>query len=67
MIVAGEASGDLHGGSLAEQLRTLAPGRPLVGIGGTRMRAAGVQLLENIDNLAVMGFVEGRAMDCGTR
>ena len=58
MIVAGEASGDLHGGSLAEQLRKLAPDRKLVGIGGARMAAAGVELLENVDNLAVMGFVE---------
>ena len=58
MIVAGEASGDLHGGSLAEQLHRLAPDRPLVGIGGGRMAAAGVELLENVDRLAVMGFVE---------
>jgi lipid-A-disaccharide synthase len=58
MIIAGEASGDLHGGALAEQLRRLAPDRPLVGIGGAKMAAAGVELLENVDNLAVMGFVE---------
>ncbi|HEX2781561.1 MAG TPA: lipid-A-disaccharide synthase [Gemmatimonadaceae bacterium] len=58
MIIAGEASGDLHGGALAEQLRALAPDRPLVGIGGGRMEAAGVELLERVDNLAVMGFVE---------
>lgn len=58
MIIAGEASGDLHGGSLAEQLKRIAPGRPLVGIGGARMAAAGVELLENVDSLAVMGFVE---------
>ncbi len=58
MIVAGESSGDLHGGSLAEQLRRLAPDRPLVGIGGERMAAAGVELLEDVENLAVMGFVE---------
>lgn len=58
MIVAGESSGDLHGGSLAEQLRRLAPDRPLVGIGGERMAAAGVELLEDVGNLAVMGFVE---------
>ena len=58
MIIAGEASGDLHGGALAERLHRLAPERPLVGIGGTRMQAAGVELLENVDNLAVMGFVE---------
>ena len=58
MIVAGEASGDLHGGALAEQLKRLAPDRRLVGIGGAKMAAAGVELLENVDNLAVMGFVE---------
>src|SRR5688500_1986871 len=34
------------------------PDRPLVGIGGDRMRAAGVELLEHNDALAVMGFVE---------
>jgi lipid-A-disaccharide synthase len=58
MIVAGEASGDLHGGGVAEELRSLAPERPLVGIGGTRMEAAGVKLLERVERLAVMGFVE---------
>jgi lipid-A-disaccharide synthase len=58
LIVAGEASGDLHGGGVAEQLRALAPARRLVGIGGARMEAAGVELIENVDKLAVMGFVE---------
>ena len=58
MIVAGEASGDLHGGGVAEELHALAPARPLVGIGGTRMEAAGVTLLERVEHLAVMGFVE---------
>ena len=58
MIIAGEASGDLHGGALAERLRAIAPDGPLVGIGGARMKAAGVRLLESVDNLAVMGFVE---------
>jgi lipid-A-disaccharide synthase len=58
MIVAGEASGDLHGGGVAEELRALAPARPLVGIGGTRMEAAGVTVLERVERLAVMGFVE---------
>jgi lipid-A-disaccharide synthase len=58
MIVAGEASGDLHGGVVAERLRALAPERALVGVGGRQMAAAGVQLLEHVDALAVMGFVE---------
>jgi lipid-A-disaccharide synthase len=58
LIVAGEASGDLHGGGVAEALRAAQPERPLVGIGGGRMEAAGVVLLERVENLAVMGFVE---------
>ena len=43
MIVAGEASGDLHGATLCRALRALAPGRRLVGMGGERMAAAGVE------------------------
>ena len=58
LIVAGEASGDLHGGGVAEALHALQPARPLAGVGGTRMAAAGVELLERVENLAVMGFVE---------
>ncbi len=58
LIVAGEASGEMHGAALAERLRFLAPDRPLAGIGGARMEAAGVALIERVDNLAVMGFIE---------
>ncbi len=58
MIVAGEASGDLHGAAVARALRTLRPDAPLVGIGGDGMAAAGVQLIEHSEHLAVMGFLE---------
>jgi lipid-A-disaccharide synthase len=58
MIVAGEASGDLHGAGLAESLRALRPDLQLVGVGGGRMASAGVELFERTDGLAVMGFVE---------
>ena len=58
LIVAGEASGDLHGGGVADELRVMQPGRPLAGVGGIRMHAAGVELLERVENLAVMGFAE---------
>ncbi len=58
LIVAGEASGDLHAGAVATALRARAPEIPLAGIGGDRMRAAGVELLEHAERLAVMGFVE---------
>jgi len=42
MLSAGEASGDLHGGTLCRALRALEPGVRLVGMGGGHMRAAGM-------------------------
>jgi len=58
MIVTGEASGDLHAAGLAEALARQRPDLSLVGVGGGGMERAGVALLERIDRLAVMGFVE---------
>jgi lipid-A-disaccharide synthase len=58
VVVAGEASGDLHGATLARALGTLAPELSLAGLGGARMAAAGVQLVERIDRLAVVGGTE---------
>jgi lipid-A-disaccharide synthase len=57
-ISAGEESGDLHGAALAHALRTRIPGVRLVGLGGGRMRDAGVELLAGLEELAVMGLVE---------
>jgi lipid-A-disaccharide synthase len=58
MIVAGEASGDLHGATLARALHTLAPGYTLHGMGGSRMAEAGVELLEDVTAAAVVGGTE---------
>lgn len=57
-LSAGESSGDLHGARLARRLLELDPDLRLVGLGGSRMRAAGVELLADLDTLAVMGFAE---------
>ncbi|HEX6309225.1 MAG TPA: lipid-A-disaccharide synthase [Longimicrobiales bacterium] len=57
-LSAGEPSGDLHGARVAEALRRRWPDVELVGLGGDRMAAAGVELLAHVDQLAVMGFVE---------
>jgi lipid-A-disaccharide synthase len=58
LFVAGEVSGDLHAAAVAREL--VARGVPfrLVGIGGDAMRAAGVELIEHTERLAVMGLVE---------
>ena len=58
MIIAGEASGDLHGAGLATALQQHHPEFRLTGMGGARMAGAGVDLLERTDHTAVMGFVE---------
>jgi lipid-A-disaccharide synthase len=58
LIVAGEASGDLHGGNLARVLRVQQPTLQLLGVGGRQMRQAGVALLYDIRDLAVVGAVE---------
>lgn len=58
MIVAGEASGDLHGATLCRALRALAPERPLVGMGGERMAAAGLTRLADVTAAAAIGGTE---------
>jgi lipid-A-disaccharide synthase len=58
MIIAGEASGDLHGANLARELLTLDGSLSLSGIGGREMAAAGVSLHYDISSLAVMGIIE---------
>src|SRR5260370_18100288 len=45
MLSAGEASGDLHGGTLCRALREMEPGLRLVGMGGGHMRAAGMDVV----------------------
>ncbi len=58
MIMAGEASGDLHGGRLVAALKQQDPAIELFGVGGQQMAAAGMQLYYHVDQLAYMGFVE---------
>ena len=58
MIVAGEASGDLHGATLATALRAVEPQARCFGVGGDRMAAAGVEILYHMRHLAVVGFAE---------
>jgi len=58
LILAGEASGDLHAAAVARELRQRYPSSRLIGTGGERMAAEGVELLASLDDLAVMGFVE---------
>ena len=58
LLAAGEPSGDLHGAGVAQALRARWPNARLFGLGGPRMAAEGVELLADVEDLAVMGFVE---------
>lgn len=58
LFVAGETSGDLHAAGVAAAIRRREPNRPMSGVGGSRMREAGVTLLEDVERMAVMGLVE---------
>ena len=54
-LLTGEPSGDLHGARLAAMLRTLDPQITLAGIGGTRMRQAGVELWADSEHWGAIG------------
>ncbi|PTL35994.1 lipid-A-disaccharide synthase [Candidatus Methylomirabilis limnetica] len=58
LIVAGEPSGDLHAACVVQELLRRAPHLTIEGIGGDRMRQAGVRLHAHVGDLAVVGIVE---------
>lgn len=60
MLVAGEASGDKHAAHLVSALKALQPERQFefFGSGGDEMRAAGVETLVDVRELAIMGALE---------
>lgn len=58
MIVAGEASGDLHGSNLIKAVHAIAPSLSFYGVGGNKMAEAGVEILVNSAELAVVGISE---------
>lgn len=57
-VVAGEASGDIHGANLIHQIKKLDASAEFQGFGGERMKAEGVSLVKELSDLAFMGFVE---------
>ena len=56
-IIAGEASGDLHGSNLMKALRAKDPQALFVGLGGDKMRAEGCDIRVDYREMAYMGFV----------
>ncbi len=58
MIIAGEASGDLYGAGLVRSLKKRIPELKVSGMGGDRMRTAGVEILTDIKEVSVVGITE---------
>ncbi|WLQ14659.1 lipid-A-disaccharide synthase [Hahella aquimaris] len=57
-IVAGEASGDLLGAGLIQELKALYPQATFEGIGGERMLKEGFNTFFQMERLSIMGLVE---------
>ena len=58
MIIAGEASGDIHGSRLVMAMHKRNSGLFFYGIGGRALRDAGVKILVNAEELSVVGITE---------
>jgi lipid-A-disaccharide synthase len=58
LMIAGEASGDHHGGDVAREIKAQHPDWDVFGIAGEHMREAGVRALIPAEDMAFMGFVE---------
>lgn len=58
LIIAGEASGDLHGAALIKELKKLDSDLNFYGIGGNKMKSNGMELIYHSDRMSFLGFVE---------
>lgn len=61
LLLAGEASGDHHAASLVRDIKRLAPGVKITGIGGDKLAEAGMELLHHYREINTIGFGEGLA------
>ena len=58
VLIAGEDSGDLHGAELIKALKNMNTNYEFFGIGGEKMINQGLEPIEHIKNLNVIGLVE---------
>jgi lipid-A-disaccharide synthase len=58
LIVAGEASADLHGSNLIKSIKEINPNIQFYGIGGEKIRAMGADILYDSSDMAVVGITE---------
>ncbi|MBU0468010.1 MAG: lipid-A-disaccharide synthase [Candidatus Omnitrophica bacterium] len=58
IIVAGEASGDMHGSYLINEIKKIYPDIRFSGLGGAQIQASGAEIYYDLTKLAVIGFSE---------
>ncbi len=58
MIVSGEVSGDMHGARVLSAMQKEIPNLTAYGMGGTALKAAGMEILVDAADMAVVGIVE---------
>jgi lipid-A-disaccharide synthase len=58
LIIAGEESGDIHASNLITEMLHRNPSLQFYGIGGDRLKKAGVKLMYHIKDMAFLGFFE---------
>jgi lipid-A-disaccharide synthase len=58
LLVAGEASGDLHGAALVRELNALGLASRVFGLGGDQLRAVGMETVAGFEELSVVGLWE---------
>lgn len=58
LIIAGEASGDLHGSNMVREVMNRDPSIAFFGVGSRKMRDAGVRILADASEISVVGATE---------
>jgi len=58
LMITGEPSGDMRGGELLKELKSILPNFDFWGIGGDHMKAEGAELTEHVRNLSIVGVTE---------
>ncbi|MFC1576370.1 lipid-A-disaccharide synthase [Candidatus Omnitrophota bacterium] len=58
LIVTGETSGDMHASELVKHLKGLNSGLRFYGVGGKGMEAEGVELVERMEKISIIGLSE---------
>ena len=59
MLSATEVSGDMHGAHLVGAIKKLSPSTHFIGIGGERMREAGVEIKSFTTHMGTIGLLDG--------